>query len=574
MEGLATRYSTNGASLAGTSHTASMGGRFTDSSIIITEAMQHWIWEQGSEANDTCDLNGPTNEPCHQGNVPIYSVTATGFEHVKAAILFAKRFNLRVVIKNTGHDGCGRSAARNSLQINTHNLKGIRFYQRFMPKGAASTQSIGPVVTIGAGTMHWELYESCVKEGYIVVGGECPTVGIGGGFLLGGGVSRFLNHAKGLAVDNVVEFEMVTADGVLVTANKHQNADLFWALRGGGGGTYGVVTRVTLLVHPDVPAVLSSISLSTSSDNSRADQRFWEQGVAGLLTILRRCNHANIAGQFILDRPSFSVLRASLALYFLGHDDVTAVEEQVRQAVSLVIGSDNTSRMLYNLSSQSLSRISGDSRMKPDIHPQDDYGIIQGSMLISEKLFNSLRGPHRIATALSKLELNVTDILFTNNLGGRVNTPEDIETSMHPAWRSSAHLLSYVKGVPPAPPTQRHIALQDLHAVQMPILYSLEPESRVSYANIGDPSEDNFRKAYWGDKYDRLAQIKRRWDRYDLFMVRHGVGSDDWDDRGMCRIMAASSFWLAVREMVLSRWTALGVSARHVINRPINERLN
>lgn len=75
-----------------------------------------------------------------------------------------------------------------------------------------STTASGPAVTIGAGVMHGEIFAHGAKYGFMVVGGECPTVGAAGGFLQGGGVSSFHSHKRGLAVDNVLEYKLVTAD--------------------------------------------------------------------------------------------------------------------------------------------------------------------------------------------------------------------------------------------------------------------------------------------------------------------------------------------------------------------------
>lgn len=147
--------------------------------------------------------------PCNQGRVPLYSAVVRSAQHVQKAVLFAKKHNLRLVVRNTGHDGSGRSSSPDSFQIHTHLLKGIEYHTDFVAKGA--TIASGRAVTIGAGMMHWELSERFARNGFIVVAGECPTVGAAGGFLLGGGVSSFHSHTRGLAVDNVLEYQVVTA---------------------------------------------------------------------------------------------------------------------------------------------------------------------------------------------------------------------------------------------------------------------------------------------------------------------------------------------------------------------------
>ncbi|KAI0106104.1 putative oxidoreductase [Hypoxylon sp. NC0597] len=491
------------------------------------EALQDWVWESGSSANETCFVGESSETSCSQGRVSHYSATVKTPQHVQEAVIFAGRHNLRLVIKNTGHDGCGRSASPNSFQIHTHLLKGIRYHSNFVAKGEITPS--GPAVTVGAGVMHWELYEKGSQDGYIIVGGECPTVGAAGGFLQGGGVSSFLSYVRGLAVDNVLEFQVVKANGDLVTANHRENEDLFWALRGGGGGTFGVVTQVTLRVYPDDPAVISTISLSAP----RADDAFWQKGVTRLFTILQAFNDEDVSGQFILDPSSNAFLKASLTLYFINNTDVSAVENRMMRHLSCL----SANGILYELSSKFLPKVSYSFRMKPDVYP-DDYGILQGSVLVSNQLFISPDGPSRIAETLSTLPLGSKDILFTSNLGGKVNL-ESNSTSIHPAWRYSAQLINYVKGVESSLEGKRR-ALEQLNSVQMPILYSLEPEFKVSYLNLGDPSERDFRNVYWGDNYGRLERIKQTVDKDDLFVTRLGVRSDVWDEEGMCEKGATS----------------------------------
>ncbi|KAE8351821.1 chanoclavine-I synthase oxidoreductase protein [Aspergillus coremiiformis] len=458
------------------------------------ETLQDWVWEAGSSENETCPIWGSSETPCHQGRVSRYAVTVRSAQHVQDAVLFARQYNLRLVIKNTGHDGSGRSASTDSFQIHTHFLKDIQYHTDFHATGV--TTGSGPAVSIGAGVMHWELYERGHQEGYLIVGGECPTVGAAGGFLQGGGVSSFLSHARGLAVDNVLEFQVVMANGALVTANSHHNPDLFWALRGGGGGTFGVA--------------------------------FWDTGIAGLFTLLQTFNRDNVSGQLIL-RPSANASRtASLTLYFMNHTDVAMVEERIQKHLPPWYERGFS----YERVSKFLPRVSSDLRMAPDIYP-DHYGILQASVLVSNQLFTSPDGPARMAEMISRLPLNANDLLFTSNLGGRVNVDSN-NTAMHPAWRSSAHLVNYVRGVEPTV-DRKQTALEELHHVQMPILYSLQPGFRVSYLNLGDPRETDFQDVYWGGNYARLARIKQDVDPDGLFLTRLGVGSEQWDDEGICR---------------------------------------
>lgn len=174
--------------------------------IIMLGALQDWVWEIDSQNNETCFMEDPF---CKQGRIPQYSVMATSALHVQHAVRFAKTYNLRLVIRNTGHDGAGRSSAPDSLQVYTHHLKGIVHHRAFIPDGLSSSK--GQAVTVGAGVMLGDLYKQGATGGYSIVGGECATVGAAGGFLLGGGLSP-LAQTNGLAVDNILELEVVMAN--------------------------------------------------------------------------------------------------------------------------------------------------------------------------------------------------------------------------------------------------------------------------------------------------------------------------------------------------------------------------
>ena len=134
---------------------------------------------------------------------------------------------------------------------------------------------------MGAGVQGFEVYAAADKEGLNVVGGECPTVGLAGlwhylyitytdlplivaigGYTQGGGHSA-LTSRYGMAADQTLEWEVVSADGTLLRASPTENPDLYWALSGGGGGTYGVVYSLTSRVYEDRP--VSGVNLTFTS---------------------------------------------------------------------------------------------------------------------------------------------------------------------------------------------------------------------------------------------------------------------------------------------------------------------
>jgi hypothetical protein len=177
--------------------------------------------------NDTC-LPYP-NVTCSGQGYPVYVINATCAEDVKKGVDFARTHNVRLIVKGTGHDYVGRSVAPNSLSIWTHHISGVSFQDGFTPKGCNFSID-GPAVTAAAGTQMLEIDYQAHLRNLIVVGGGAGTVGVGG-FLTGGGHSAF-SSTYGMAADQVLEVEIVTPGGEILTTNECQNTDLFWAMRG------------------------------------------------------------------------------------------------------------------------------------------------------------------------------------------------------------------------------------------------------------------------------------------------------------------------------------------------------
>jgi FAD/FMN-containing dehydrogenase len=177
---------------------------------------------------------------------------------VKKGIDFARENNIRLIVKGTGHDYLGRwawsklfiiavfiihipfnqvnimlsvtrSIAPNSLSIWTHHMSGISINHRFKPKGCSFFIDT-PAITAAAGSQMTDINLATSLQNLTVISGGCSTVGIGG-YLTGGGHS-VLSPTYGLAADQVLEMDIVTPGGDILTVNECQNQDIFWAMRG------------------------------------------------------------------------------------------------------------------------------------------------------------------------------------------------------------------------------------------------------------------------------------------------------------------------------------------------------
>ena len=179
-------------------------------------------------------------------------INVTEPQDIVAAFVVNKGTQVPLVIKNTGHDWRGRSGAPNSLGLWMHNCRSptveIILDRKFKPVGSPANQAVETVVRFGAGEQWSALYEFAEKNGLAVVGGTCPTVGVAG-WLHGGGHSP-LTPWYGMGVDNVRQITIVTPDLRVLNASEFLNPGLFFAVRGGGGSTFGVVTDIAYKVVP------------------------------------------------------------------------------------------------------------------------------------------------------------------------------------------------------------------------------------------------------------------------------------------------------------------------------------
>ena len=155
----------------------------------------------------------------------------------------------------------GKSTGAGGLSIWTHYIKDIDFMNY------TSKYYNGSAVKIGAGIQDAEAYAAADKRGVVFVGGDCATVGAAGGYTQGGGHS-VLSSKFGLAADQTLEWEVIDGSGKLVTASRTQHSDLYWALSGGGGGTYGIVWSLTVKAHPAFAVTGAVLGFAANTNGS------------------------------------------------------------------------------------------------------------------------------------------------------------------------------------------------------------------------------------------------------------------------------------------------------------------
>lgn len=164
---------------------------------------------------------------------PLAVVRPLDANDVAAVVKWAARTGVHIVPRSGGHSYGGYSTVANGVVVDLARLKGV-------------SASQGPAV-VGAGARLGNVYGGLAAHGRSIPAGTCPSVGIGG-HALGGGFG-LASRAWGLASDNVLALQIVTADGKVIVADATHHPDLYWACRGGGGGNFGIVTRFTFRTH-------------------------------------------------------------------------------------------------------------------------------------------------------------------------------------------------------------------------------------------------------------------------------------------------------------------------------------
>ncbi|KAL5084593.1 hypothetical protein Trisim1_011595 [Trichoderma cf. simile WF8] len=471
--------------------------------------------------NYTCDPFTPRSKPCGLGNYASYIINVTGAADVQAGISFAKQHNVRLNIKNTGHDYLGKSTGKGGLTFWTHNLKSTQY----IPKYSSSYYN-GPALKLGAGVEGFEAYLAAYNSGNQIVGGSCPTVGISGGYSQGGGHSMLM-PAFGLAADNVLEWEVVTADGSHLIATPTQNSDLYWAISGGGGGTFGVVLSMTSRVHKD--GIVGGASL-VFDDSKVGNDVFWE-AIGAFHTLLPSLvDHGNGA-TYVLTPHEFLTLA-----FTMPGKDLDGVNALMKPFLD-----DLTSR---GIEYQYAPRVSASYYdhvsfyLGPLPEGTSDYAPFTGSRIMPRDLLLDPKQNPIIMNALRNATMTEGYAPFPCQ-AFNVSYQAHPDNAVHPAWRTGLSVcLTPGDWDPTAAPAAMQ-ARQDYAAnVLQPMIDAVTPGGGV-YLNEANYKQHNWQDAFHGSNYPKLLSIKKKYDPNSLFYANTAVGSEAWTVDGNNRLCRA-----------------------------------
>jgi len=490
-----------------------------------------------------------------------YAVAARNTSDVVAAVNFARDRNLRLVVKGGGHSYQGTSNAADSLLIWTRAMNGVALHDAFVGQGCSGQIAAEPAVTIEAGAIWMDVYDAVTtKAGRYVQGGGCATVGVAG-LIQSGGFGNFSKN-YGLAAAGLLEAEVVTADGAVRIANNCTNPDLFWGIKGGGGGSLGVVTKVTLRTR-ELPAFFGGVLATISATSDAAFRRLIAQFISFYSESL--CNPHWGETVSLGDHT----LRVTMVFQGLDQEeakktwqpffDWAAASPQDFSMASAPLVLAGHARHWWDgayIKNVMPTRVHADDRPgAPETHvwwagDQGQVGLWwhgYASIWLSADLLKKSQR-ERLADALfdSSAHWDV-ELHFNKGLAG---APADAveaarHTAMNPAVLNAFALAIIAGGAPPVYPGvighEPDLAVARRRTTEiarsMDELRKVAPDAG-SYVSESNYFERSWQRSFWGSNYPRLLRVKAKYDPAGLFFVHHGVGSEGWSADGFTRLSA------------------------------------
>lgn len=498
-----------------------------------------------------------------------YVVAAESATDVAAAVRFAGDHNLRLVVRGGGHSYLGTSTAPDSLMIWTRRMNAITVHDAFTPAG--SNAAPVPAVSAGAGCIWLHVYQAVTGgAGRYVQGGGCTTVGVAG-LVQGGGFGSF-SMRYGLAAGSLLEAEIVTADGNTRVVNTAQEPDLFWALKGGGGGTFGVVTRLTLATH-ELPRTFGFVKLDAHASSDAAYRRLLARFVDLYATSLFNPHW----GEQAIAQPD-NRLQIRMIFQGLTQDEAGATWQPLIDFLK-TNGSDYDGAESFQAHAfppryywaAGFHRRYAPAAVRFDTRPgasSDDFWWAADaeqpgafwyaltSAWLPAALLKSQNQASLVDAWFAASRQWGVSLAFNKALAGA--PPEAIDaarnTAMNPdvigafAWANTgAHGQPAFGGLPgPGLATRAHELIAGVFGYSadgmrsratkaMAALRAIAPNAGT-YVNECDYFQPDWQRAFWGPNYPRLLAVKRRYDPDGVFTVHHAVGSEDWSTDGFTRL--------------------------------------
>jgi FAD/FMN-containing dehydrogenase len=489
----------------------------------------------------------------------VFAVAAKDANHVAAAVNFARENDLRLVVKGGGHSYQGTSNAADSLLVWTRHMDDVSIHEAFLPQGCGGKQAPQRAVTCGSGAIWMQAYDSVTtKAAAYVQGGGCTTVGVAG-LVQSGGFGSFSKH-YGTCAAGLLEAEVVTADGKIRVANACTNPDVFWALKGGGGGSFGVLTKVTLRVR-ELPEYAGGAILRVKASSDDAFRRLLRYFVGFYRESLFNEHWGEQA-----HIGSDNVLGVSMVSLGLSTEEARKVWQPFLDWIArspavytlepgMILGS-MPARHWWDVEwrkAQHHEVFRSDPRpgaSENNVWWTGDAGQVAWTIYGFESLWlpASLLGDdsqEQLANALfagSRREM--IELHFNKGLAGAPREAIEAarDTATNPAVLNAFALAIVADGEGGYPGIRGHEPNVEAARKSRERVHACMNELRMLASNGGSyVSESNFfekdwQHSYWGSNYPRLASVKKKYDPTGLFFVHNGVGSEEWSADGFTKL--------------------------------------
>ncbi len=384
---------------------------------------------------------------------------------VAQAVLYAKQNRLPVAIKSGGHCMEGFSVNDNGMVINLSLLNTINWIDK-------------ETITVGPACKLFQLYDELLPKGRVIPGGSCATVAIGG-LVLGGGYG-LLARKFGLTCDSLLEVTMVDGNGNIISSKN--DAELLWACKGGGNGNFGVITELKFKTHA-APKTMHSYrfkTYKTDAVKAQAILKTWFEAAA------------------LLPPSCFSayVLNGKTAYILL--TNVEADNANVKKAIAMLSAvSAKTTQTTAKPLATALKVFYG--RKEPLFFKNASAGLYKSYSEI-EPFIDKV-----ITTVVTTPGM----IYQVNTLGGNIsNAQKEMEASFpHRAFPFFSELQTYWDA-----PAQSKRLLEKFATVQN--IFTANGIT-AQYRNYPDANFTNWQTAYYGNNYQRLQQVKKKYDPYN-----------------------------------------------------------